>query len=87
MKNNRRIEPRAHGYRRRKIDMEALAQDVRDDPDACQSERAARFGVCPNVIHQALKKLEVSDKKTFGTPGRTSPLPGDHRESKKTRPP
>ena len=48
--------------------MEALAQDLRDDPDACQSERAARSGVCQNAIHQALKKLRVSDKRTLCPP-------------------
>ena len=31
----------------RKIDLDLLAQDVADYPDAYQSERAARFGVRP----------------------------------------
>lgn len=40
-------------YQRRKglkIDLEELAQDVRDHPDAYQYERAARFGVTPKAI-------------------------------------
>ncbi len=57
------IEPRKHGYRRRKVDMEALALDVEKYPDAYQSERAARFGVHQNAICHGLKKLGVSYKK------------------------
>lgn len=57
------IEPREHGYRRRKVDMEALARDVEAYPDAYQSERAARFGVHQNAICHGLKKLEVTYKK------------------------
>jgi transposase len=54
------IEPRAHGYRKRKVDMAALARDVEDYPDAYQSERAARFGVHQNAICHGLKKLNVT---------------------------
>ncbi|MFV0383449.1 IS630 transposase-related protein [Paracoccus sp. (in: a-proteobacteria)] len=36
--------------RPRKVDLEKLAQDVRDHPDAYQYERAARFGVTPKAI-------------------------------------
>ena len=41
----KRPEPKVHGFRRRKIDMDALVRDIGDYPDAYQSERAARFGV------------------------------------------
>ncbi len=35
---------------------------VRDHPDAYQHERAARFGVTPKAIWQALRKLGVTYK-------------------------
>ncbi len=43
-----------------KIDMAALAQDVRDHPDAYQHERAARFGVSQHGIGAALGRLGVT---------------------------
>lgn len=62
-----------------KIDLEALAQDVRDHPDAFQYERAARFGVTPKAIWQALRKLGVTYKKSDaaseGGRRRTASLP------------
>ena len=55
------------GFRRRKLAIEALAQDVRDYPDAYQYERAARLGVTQNAICYALKhKLGISSKKNIG---------------------
>ncbi len=63
-----KIEPKP--YRRKKglkIDLEELAQDVRDHPDAYQSERAARFGVTPKAIWQALRRLGVTYKKSDAT--------------------
>ncbi len=79
-----RLEPRV--YRRErglKIDLEKLAQDVRDHPDAYQHERAARFGVTPKAIWQALRKLGVTYKKIPGTPEggrrRTAILPSEDR--------
>ena len=55
-----KLEPKV--YRRQrglKIDLEMLAQDLRDHPDAYQHERAARFGVSQNGICQAVKKLQL----------------------------
>ncbi|CAG0940932.1 hypothetical protein BROC_01214 [Candidatus Brocadiaceae bacterium] len=46
-----------------KLDMEALAQDVKQHPDAYQYERAARLGVSQRAIGNALKRLGVSYKK------------------------
>ncbi len=46
-----------------KIDMKALRRDVEDNPDAYQWERAKRFGVCPNTILYALKRLGKTYKK------------------------
>ncbi|MFV0293525.1 MAG: IS630 transposase-related protein [Paracoccus sp. (in: a-proteobacteria)] len=48
----------------RKIDLERLAQDVRERPDAYQSGRAARFGVSQNAICQALKKPALTHANT-----------------------
>ena len=60
-----KLEPKAyHQERGLKIDLEQLAQDVREDPDAYQYERAARFGVTPKAIWQALRKLGVTYKKS-----------------------
>ncbi len=45
------LEPKVHCRKKGlKIDLEKLAQDVRDDPDAYQYERAARFGFTPRAI-------------------------------------
>lgn len=46
-----------------KIDMNALAQDVIDYPDAYQYERAKRLGVSVQGINYALRRLGVSYKK------------------------
>lgn len=51
-----------------KINMEALAQDVRDHPDAYQSERARRLGVSQQGIEHALWRLGVTYKKTLRHP-------------------
>ena len=60
----KRIERKPSGFRKRKLDMEALHQDLRDYPDAYQYERAARLGVTQNAICYALKnKLRVTYKK------------------------
>jgi transposase len=61
---SKRLEPKRYERRKvRKIDLDKLAQDVRDFPDAYQYERAARFGVSPKAIWQALRKLGVTYKK------------------------
>ncbi len=66
---SKRIEPKSHERKKiRKIDLEKLAQDVENYPDAYQYERAARFDVCPKAIWQALKKLKITYKKSHATP-------------------
>lgn len=62
------VKPKKHGHRRRKVDQNALEQDVRDYPDAYQHERAERFGVCQNAICHGLKKLGVTHKKNAEAP-------------------
>ncbi|WP_246327384.1 IS630 transposase-related protein, partial [Candidatus Competibacter phosphatis] len=73
----KQVERKPSGFRRRKLDVAALEQDLRDYPDAYQRERAARLGVTQNAICYALKrKLRVSyKKKRFGIRART-PLDG-----------
>ena len=51
-----------------KIDMQALADDVNQYPDAYLAERAQRFGVSKNGIWQALRRLNVSRKKNAAPP-------------------
>ena len=79
---SKRVEPKPYERRKGiKIDLEALAQDVRDHPDAYQYERAARFGVTPKAIWKALRKLDVTYKKSHATSQgerrRTTRLPGE----------
>lgn len=63
----KRPERKPSGFRRGKLAIDALAQDVRDYPDAYQYERAARLGVTQNAICYALKhKLGMSYKKNAG---------------------
>jgi transposase len=81
---NKSIEPRP--YQRRKglkIDLQALARDVREHPDAYQYERAERFGVTQKAIWQALRKFRVTYKKIAQPPEgrrrRTACLPREDR--------
>ncbi|SDY17638.1 Transposase [Nitrosomonas sp. Nm33] len=53
------IHRKPQGFRRRKIDLEALRQDILDYPGAYPFERAKRLGVTQNVIFLALRKLGV----------------------------
>ncbi|ATW30787.1 hypothetical protein BJP41_09900 (plasmid) [Candidatus Williamhamiltonella defendens] len=79
----KRIEPAPCSSRRRKIDKEALIKDVEDYPDAYQRERAARFGVSPKAIWQALKRWGLTYKKnSASSQGRrrgTTAVPGKNR--------
>jgi len=50
-----------------KIDMEALAKDVHENPDRYQYERAAVFGVSQSAIFYALRRLKISNKKNAGS--------------------
>ncbi len=51
-----------------KIDMEALARDVLEHPDAYQYERAKRLGVSEKGIGHALRRMGVSYKKSLHHP-------------------
>ena len=64
-----------------KIDMIALARDVREYPDAYQAERARRLGVSEKGIGHALRRMNISYKKNAAAPKsgrrRMAYLPGD----------
>ena len=47
---------------RSKLDKAALAADVRKHPDAFLHERAERFGVTPQTVWYALRRLNVRKK-------------------------
>ncbi len=61
---SKRLEPLSYKRKSRKIDLERLAEDVRQFPDAYQYERAARFGVTQKAIWQALGELGETYKKS-----------------------
>ena len=81
----KRIEP-CKNYRRPwlKIDIVALARDVRQYPDAYLYERAARLGVSRNGVFEALRRMGVSYKKKLKTSSggrrKTAVLPKDYRD-------
>lgn len=55
-----------------RLDMEALKKDIQDYPDAYQYERAARLGVTATGIWHALRRLNVTYKKTLIHPKATA---------------
>ena len=65
---SKELEPKPYPLRMYKINLKALEMDVELYPDAYQYERAERFGVHQNAIHEALKKLNVTYKKNSDAP-------------------
>ena len=51
-----------------KIDMEALAKDIKENADSYHYERAARLGVGTRTVGDALKRLQVTYKKNIESP-------------------
>lgn len=49
--------------RKRKLDWDALRQDVEQHPEATLAERAQRLGVSISAISQTLKKMKITRKK------------------------
>ena len=49
--------------RKRKLDWEALEEDVKNHPDLRLCERAKKFGVHTSSVGYALKKLNITRKK------------------------
>jgi len=64
----KRLEPLSYKRKSRKIELEKLAEDVNQFPDAYQYERARRFGVTQKAIWQALRELGVTYKKSPEAP-------------------
>ena len=61
---DKEIEPKKYERSKpRKIDPEALALDVENNPDDYQKERAHRLGVKQSSICYALKRLGMTHKK------------------------
>ena len=91
-----RLEPKPRPHGAYKLDMTALAEDVRLYPDAYIYERAARFGVATSTIFYALRRLNMTYKKnsassasgrrkTAHLPAKTGALPdqkASHRLSR-----
>ena len=64
----KKIEPK--GWRKQrvsKIDMKKLEEDVIDNPNAYQYERAKRLKVSQSAVHFGLKRLGVTYKKNVRT--------------------
>jgi len=65
----KRVEPqRTRVKPATKIDRIALARDVREYPDAYQSERAKRLGVSEKGIGHALRRMNITYKKNTESP-------------------
>lgn len=56
------LMPKTVKRRKRKLDWDALKQDVKDNPNALLRERAERFGVNINAIWYALKEMKKDEK-------------------------
>lgn len=57
------LSPRPAARRRRKLDWEALREDMKTHPDLLLRERAATFHVRPSAIFYASKRMGFSHKK------------------------
>ena len=64
----KKIEPKEWRKQRvSKIDMKKLEEDVKNNPDAYQYERAKRLEVSQTAVHFGLKRMGVTCKKNVGT--------------------
>ena len=60
----KRLEEKKKRFRLpEKLCLKALEQDVKDNPDSYQYERAKRLGVSTNCIWRGLKRLGITYKK------------------------
>ena len=57
------LEPKKVTRRNRKLDWEALDQEIKINPDVRLIDRARQFGVRPSAISYALKKMKITRKK------------------------
>lgn len=58
----------SHMGRPRKVDWEALRQDIQQHPDKLIRERAAAFGVYNNSIWYASRAMKITHKKNTSLP-------------------
>lgn len=64
----KKLHPEKHRNKKQvKIDLDRLRQDVEEYKDGYQYERAERLGVSKSGIQWALKKLNITYKKSFKT--------------------
>ena len=62
----KKIEPKEWRKQRvSKIDIKRLEEDVKNNPDAYQYERAKRLEVSQTAVHFGLKRMGVTYKKTL----------------------
>ncbi len=57
------LETKKVKRRKRKLDWEALEKEVQINPEVRLIDRAKQFGVRPNAISYALKKMKITRKK------------------------
>ena len=58
------LKPTVVSRRRRKLDWQAVAEHVRQYPEARLIDRAKHFGVTISSMHYALKQMKITRKKT-----------------------
>ena len=62
----KRIKPKVtRGRESKKVNMEELKKDVKDNPDCYQYERAKRFKVSQSTMWRELKRIGVTYKKNI----------------------
>lgn len=61
--NRHSLEPTKVSRKPRKLDWQALAQDVQENPEARLIDRARTFGVGITTIYYALKRMKITRKK------------------------
>jgi transposase len=66
-----KLEARKVKRRQRKIDPTKLEQVVKEKPDAYLSEIAVAFNCTPQAVFAALKRNNITYKKTLSTPNAT----------------
>lgn len=60
--NREDLAPTKVTRRQRKLDWQALAEDVAQNPDLRLVDRAQKFGVRTSAIHYALQKMKINKK-------------------------
>ena len=64
----KKLEPQARREKAAiKIDMEALKEDIKQNPESYQYERAIKFKISKTGMWHAIKRLGVTYKKNFKT--------------------